>query len=223
MASFQSEITPQLLTLFETLFSVQLTDETTRIRDALSQLDAQLFKSYTKPHSARIASAIEAGIFSPNWAPEPSSGKSVADRDPSPYVFSILLDLVIVHTEVSTTSPPLTARILRSLFENTTTSLINTFNQLEACPLPSLMQATLDVEFMAQTLASYTTEKASQVQTDIYQVLDGKTDNQARVRLQEELGSLRGVLKKLREGTRVEFGCFRRDRGRNRGQTVAAA
>jgi exocyst complex component 2 len=223
MASFQSEITPQLLTLFETLFSVQLTDETTRIRDVLSQLDAQLFKSYTKPHAARISAAIETGIFSPGWAPEPQSGRSVADREPSPYVFSILLDLVIVHTEVSTTSPPLTARILRSLFENTTTSLISTFNQLQSCPLPSLMQATLDVEFMAQTLASYTTEKASQVQTDIYQVLDGKTDNQARVRLQEELGSLRGVLKKLREGTRVEFGCFRRERGRGRGQTVVAS
>ncbi|KAF2683901.1 hypothetical protein K458DRAFT_367185 [Lentithecium fluviatile CBS 122367] len=221
MASFQSEITLQLLTLFETLFSVQLTDETTRIRDVLSQLDAQLFKSYTKPHAARIAAAIQAGIFAPTWAPDPPPGKSVADRDPSPYVFAILLDLVIVHTEVSTTSPPLTARILRSLFETTTTALINTFNQLEACPLPALMQATLDVEFMAQTLASYTTEKASQVQTDIYQVLDGKTDNGARVRLQEELGSLRGVLKRLREGTRVEFGCFRRERGRGRGATVA--
>jgi exocyst complex component 2 len=72
------------------------------------------------------------------------------------------------------------------------------------------MQATLDVEFMAQTLSAYTTEKASRVQTDIYQVLDRKTGNQERVKLQEELGSLRGVLKRLREGTRVEFGCFRR-------------
>lgn len=72
------------------------------------------------------------------------------------------------------------------------------------------MQATLDVEFMAQTLSSYTTEKASQVQTDIYQVLDQKTDNAARVKLQEELGALRGVLKRLREATRVEFMCFRR-------------
>lgn len=81
------------------------------------------------------------------------------------------------------------------------------------------MQATLDVEFMAQTLASYTTEKASQVQTDIYQVLDGKTDNRARVRLQEELGSLRGTLKRLREATKVEFSCFRRGRSA-RGTTV---
>jgi len=63
---------------------------------------------------------------------------------------------------------------------------------------------------MAQTLASYTTEKASQIQTDIYQVLDQKTDNAARVRLQEELGSLRVSLKRLREGTKVQFACFRR-------------
>ncbi|KAF1954462.1 hypothetical protein CC80DRAFT_493903 [Byssothecium circinans] len=212
MSSFQTEITPQLLSLFETLFSVQLTDETNRIRDVLSQLDAQLFRSYTKPHSIRIASTLNAGIFSPTWAPPPIPGKSVADRDPSPYVFTVLLDLVIVHTEVSTTSPPLTSRILRALFESTSTSLIATFSKLEKCNLSSLMQATLDVEFMAQTLAAYTTEKASQVQTDIYQVLDAKTDNGARVRLQEELGALRGVLKRLRDGTRVEFACFRRKR-----------
>jgi len=74
------------------------------------------------------------------------------------------------------------------------------------------MQATLDVEFMAQTLASYTTDKASQVQTEIYQVLDGKTDNEARVRLQQELKVLKDVLKELREGTKIEFACFKRER-----------
>ncbi|CAO2653443.1 Nn.00g028540.m01.CDS01 [Neocucurbitaria sp. VM-36] len=215
MAAFQTDITPQLLSLFETLFSVQLTDETNRIRDVLSQLDAQLFKSYTKPHAAKINTMIESGIFSPNWAPslELGSGKKgVADRDPSPYVFTVLLDLVIVHTEASTTSYPLTPRILRALFESTTTSLIATFKspQIIQITLPQLMQATLDVEFMAQTLASYTTEAASQVQTDIYQVLDAKTDNAARVRLQDELGSLRSTLKRLREGTKVQFACFRR-------------
>ena len=72
------------------------------------------------------------------------------------------------------------------------------------------MQATLDVEFLSQTLAAYTTEKASQVQTEIYQVLDQKTDNAARTKLQNELPALRSVLKKLREGTRAEFACFKR-------------
>lgn len=212
MAAFQTDITPQLLSLFETLFSVQLSDESARIRDVLSQLDTQLFKSYTKPHATQIAATISTGISSPAWAPPLLPPRSVADRDPSPYVFAVLLDLVIVHTEASTTSHPLTPRILRALFEATTTALIATFRSpaLPAVSLPQLMQATLDVEFMAQTLAAYTTDAASQVQTDIYQVLDQKTDNAARVRLQEELGSLRATLKRLREGTKVQFLCFRR-------------
>lgn len=210
MQTFQTETTPQLTSQFENLFSVQLSEETTRVRDVLQQLDLQLFRSYTKPHQTRITSTIRSGIFSPNWAPEPQRGQSPADREPSPFVSAVLLDLVIVHTEVSTTSPPLTARILRALFEATTAALIATFQELPSCSLAALMQATLDVEFMAQTLASYTTEKASAVQTEIYQVLDQKTDNAARVRLQEELGALRQVLKRLRDGTKVEFACFRR-------------
>lgn len=223
MSAFQSEITPTLLNLFETLFSVQLTDETNRIRDVLSQLDSQLFRSYTRPHATKIHSTIESGIFSPAWAPRPDApDRSVADREPSPYVFTVLLDLVIVHTESSTTSAPLTPRILRALFESTTSSLIQTFqsDRLPTVSLPQLMQATLDVEFMAQTLATYTTEQASQIQTDIYQVLDQKTDNAARVRLQDELGNLRVVLKRLREGTKVQFACFRRVKRSGTGQTA---
>ncbi|KAH7562662.1 hypothetical protein BM1_02182 [Bipolaris maydis] len=225
MSAFQSEITPTLLNLFETLFSVQLTDETNRIRDVLSQLDSQLFRSYTKPHATKINSTIQSGIFSPTWAPPPGPNqKSVADRDPSPYVFSVLLDLVIVHTESSTTSAPLTPRILRSLFESTTASLIQTFqsDNLPTISLPQLMQATLDVEFMAQTLSAYTTERASQIQTDIYQVLDQKTDNAARVKLQDELSNLRTVLKRLREGTKVQFACFRRVKRANTAQMAGS-
>jgi exocyst complex component 2 len=82
------------------------------------------------------------------------------------------------------------------------------------------MQATLDVEFISQTLASYTTDKASQTQTDIYQVLDQKTDNGARVALQDELGGLRIGLKRLRDGTRGQFICFKRVK---RGTVVGAA
>lgn len=212
MSTFQTITVPTLLSHFETLFSVQLTDETTRIRDVLTQLDNKLFVSYTKPHVAKISSTIQSGIFAPAWAPEAAYGKSPAERDPSPYVFTVLLDLVIVHTEVSTTSPPLTSRILRALFESTTQSLIQTFSKLPSCSLSALMQATLDVEFMAQTLSAYTTKQASQIQTDIYQVLDQKTDNAARVRLQEELNALKSVLKRLREQTRVEFVCFRRQK-----------
>ena len=214
MSHFQSEITPHLLSLFETLFSVQLTDETSRIRDVLSQLDTQLFASYTKPHALQIHAWIENGIFSASWAEGARKGGRVSDLDPSPYVSTVLLHLVTIHSLTSTTSPgsPLTPRILKALFEATTMALIRTFSspRLPSISLPQLMQATLDVEFISQTLASYTTDQASQTQTDIYQVLDQKTDNAARMALQDELGGLRVGLKRLREGTRGQFSCFRR-------------
>ena len=71
---------------------------------------------------------------------------------------------------------------------------------------------------------NYTTDRASELQNKIYVALDERTDNEARVRLQGELGEMRGALKRLREKTRWEFGCFKRDRGqeRGRGGTVSA-
>jgi exocyst complex component 2 len=72
------------------------------------------------------------------------------------------------------------------------------------------MQATLDVEFVAQTLSHYTTDRASELQSAIYQELDGRTDNDARARLQAELPEMRAVLKRLREASKSEFACFRK-------------
>jgi exocyst complex component 2 len=76
------------------------------------------------------------------------------------------------------------------------------------------MQATLDVEFVAQTLSQYTTDRASEIQSQIYQELDKGTDNEARQRLQSELPEMRAVLKRLREGSRSEFACFKKVRTR---------
>ncbi len=74
------------------------------------------------------------------------------------------------------------------------------------------MQATLDVEFVAQTLKDYVNDKTSKVQGEIYEELDQRTDDGARGRLQKELPEMRAVLKRLREGMRGGFGCFRKPR-----------
>ena len=74
------------------------------------------------------------------------------------------------------------------------------------------MQATLDVEFIAQTLSQYITDRAAEIQSLIYVELDRRTDDAARMRLQSELPEMRAILKKLKEGTRSEFACFRKPR-----------
>jgi exocyst complex component 2 len=130
------------------------------------------------------------------------------------------MTLVMVHTEVSTTvsstgsSSPLLSEILSYLLENISQALLDGFKERKpnTYTLPALMQATLDTEFIAQTMTHYATSKAGEIQGQIYTELDKRTTNEARTRLQQELGDMRVVLKKLREGSRNSFGCFKKQR-----------
>lgn len=206
LSALRTEIVPDLNTQFENAFSVKLTDETKTIRDVLSQIDARLFQSYTRPAIETLKRIIRAGVSDPNWAPSsPSRPKEVR-----PYVYEALLSLVLVHTQVSTTAATLTSQVLSYLLEQASKELLEAFKSRQRYNLEALMQATLDVEFVAQTLSHYTTDRASELQSQIYQELDGRTDNEARARLQGELPEMRAVLKRLREASKSEFACFRK-------------
>ena len=224
LAHLRAEIIPHLISHFESSFSVKLTDESKTIRDALGQIDARLFQSYVKPTVEKLSKLINDGITSPNWEPPATkvgasstrSGDASRPTDAKPYVYDVLLNLVLVHSEVTATAATLTNQILSYLLEQCSLALITAFKQRTKYSLPALMQATLDVEFMAQTLNNYTTDRAGEVQSQIYLALDERTDNESRARLQNELPEMRASLKKLREGTKGEFGCFKKERRRGR-------
>jgi len=202
----RSEVVPGLNTQFENAFSVKLTDETKTIRDVLGQIDARLFQSYTKPSIEALRRIVRAGVSAADWPP-PAGTKP---REVRPYVYEALLLLVLVHTQVSTTASSLTSQILSYLLEQLSRELLDAFKTRARYDLQALMQATLDVEFVAQTLNHYTTPRAGELQGQIYQELDGRTDNDARARLQNELPEMRAVLKRLREASKNEFACFRK-------------
>ena len=205
----QSDTVPQLISQFEINFSTPLIDESKTIRDVLSQISDRLFQSYTQPVVRRLASIIHAGVLSPSWMP----GK-FRPSEVKPYVYEALLLLVYVHTEVSTTASPLTNPILSHLLEQMSSVFLEAFEQRSRYPLGALCQATLDVEFVAQTLSQYTTKAASETQSRLYVALDERTTQDASKQLQGELPEMRLILKRLREGTRSEFLCFKRERGR---------
>ena len=198
---------PNLISQFETNFSITLDDEAKTIRDALNQISDRLFQSYTQPIASQLSSIVLAGISSPDWLPATSRPSSV-----QPYVYEALLLLVYVHTEVSTTAAPLTDQILSHLLEQMSLAFLDAFKQRARYPLAGLMQATLDVEFVAQTMSQYTTKKATDTQSEIYIQLDQGTTPDTGKRLQGELPEMRQVLKRLREGTRSEFLCFKREK-----------
>ncbi|KAF1350192.1 exocyst complex component Sec5-domain-containing protein [Delphinella strobiligena] len=199
---------PHLLSSFETSFSVSLTDEQKTLRDVLAQIDARLFQSYTTPIVNQLANVITEGINSPTWEPH----RGVRPDNARPYVYDVLLALVLVHSEVSSTATTITGTILSYHLEQISSTFLTAFRSRSSYSLAALMQATLDVELVAQTLSNYTTEKASELQSQIYLVLDERTDGEARSRLQGELPEMRSILKRLRESTKGEFGCFKKER-----------
>lgn len=74
------------------------------------------------------------------------------------------------------------------------------------------MQSILDIEFVAQVMSQYTTERAINVQDEIHAELDKVVSGEGvglREKSREELVEVGGVVKRLREEMRGEFGCFR--------------
>ena len=227
LKALKIELVPQLVSLFESSFSVKLTDETKTIRDVLGQIDNKLFQSYTRPTVTTLSKTIKDGINASDWMPSTNKPDQV-----KPYVYAVLLTLVMVHTEISTTvSSPnpsssssstiststgsaLLTEILSFLLEKVSEALLSAFKDRKPnnYTLPALMQATLDTEFIAQTMAQYATKKATDTQSEIYMELDRRTNNESRAQLQKELGDMRIVLKRLREGSRGTFGCFKKQR-----------
>ncbi|KAI8954438.1 exocyst complex component Sec5-domain-containing protein [Xylaria longipes] len=206
LQALRSQVVPNLNAQFETAFSVKLTDEAKTIKDVLAQIDARLFQTYTRPAVDSLRKIIRTGLNDPSWEP------TTKPTEAKPYIYEALLSLVLVHTQVSTTAPSLTSQVLSFLLEQISRELLEVFKARPKYELDALMQATLDVEFVAQTLSQYTTEKASSLQTEIYAILDAKTDNPARSRLQDELPGMRELLKRLREQSKTEFACFKKPR-----------
>ncbi|KAK5097047.1 Exocyst complex component S5 [Lithohypha guttulata] len=220
---FRTEHIPSLVSNFETSFSVKLTEETEKINKQSSDIDRQLFQSYTRPAVFYITKQIKSGINAPTWEPKTTSPDQV-----SPYVYASLMVLVNIHTEVSTTvvlgttsGPSLLQEILSYMLENTSQALLDGFKERKPSrySLAALIQATLDTEFIAQTMSQYASKRTNEIQNEIYVELDKRTTNDARADLQKELGVMRGVLKKLREQSRNSFGCFKRPKSNEKPKT----
>lgn len=74
------------------------------------------------------------------------------------------------------------------------------------------MQSILDIEFVAQVMSQYTTERAIKFQDQTHAELDKVVSGEGmglREKSREELFEVTGLVKRLREGMRGEFGCFR--------------
>ncbi|KAJ7770499.1 exocyst complex component sec5 [Mycena metata] len=199
-------IVPSMITQLETAFGISISEDRQTLMTVVQELDKTLFEGYTKPKVDNVTSIIRGGILSPamDWydTPQPTEIR--------PYMYEALIYLVTVHAQVATISDGLLARTLTTLVEALAAEAFQCFKEVPRFGMGGMLRATLEIEFMHQTLGRYVSPSAAKQLGDLY-----STISKAYVKRpgEEELqGSLDGVKRTLadtRRATGIEFLCFR--------------
>ncbi|GJN92256.1 hypothetical protein Rhopal_005286-T1 [Rhodotorula paludigena] len=200
---------PRLIHQFSTAFKVHMQSDTQMLMDVTDQLDKILFDDYVKRKSAEVAKIIRKGVLggTVNWyeADKPT--------EVHPFIYDALLSLVLVHAQVSATAKPLVARTLGSLVEELAQVALEAFSKVERFGMGGMLQATLEIEFMHQTLSQHVSQLADQTLQSIYKTISQsyyRRPNSSAQELQQELEGLKRTLVASRRATALQFLCFRR-------------
>ncbi|KAI0098799.1 exocyst complex component Sec5-domain-containing protein [Nemania sp. FL0031] len=211
LQALTSQVVPNLNSQFESAFSVKLdTESENKIRDTLKAKDKTLFAEYIGPIVKSLNKIIIEGFNKPDWAP--TSQPTGAGR----YIYEVLLSLVLVHTQVSTTAPSLTEKVLKELLNQINIQILEVFKTRPKYDEFALAQAILELEFLALILTDYTSKASEKTQQKIYDMLESRTDNETRGRLKQIIEPLAEIKKRLSKESRTEFACFRQRHNESR-------
>ncbi|GAA5960084.1 hypothetical protein JCM8115_004527 [Rhodotorula mucilaginosa] len=202
-------IIPRLTSQFSAAFKTDMAADVKMLLDVTDQLDKILFDDYVKRKSAEIARIIRKGVLGGevDWY-EADKPKEVHQ-----FIYDALLSLVLVHAQVSATARPLVPRTLASLVEELAQVALDAFSKVERFGMGGMLQATLEIEFMHQTLSQHVSPRADQTLQSIYKIISQsyyrRPDSSAQ-ELQAELEGLKRTLVASRRATALQFLCFRR-------------
>ncbi|CAJ0767382.1 9468_t:CDS:2, partial [Entrophospora sp. SA101] len=120
----------------------------------------------------------------------------------NPYVYKALLSLVMVHSQVSDIAKQLVDRTLSALLESMSQYCLESFRQVNKFGMGGLLQATLEVEFMHQSLSQYITPKAQEIFKEIYETIERLYDSDhVSGSLDTELAGVKQLLIEGRKNT----------------------
>ncbi|KAI8147481.1 exocyst complex component Sec5-domain-containing protein [Fennellomyces sp. T-0311] len=214
LAHMRSTVIPKLVGLFNLAYKCNMDEDLKTLLEVVDQLDKILFNDYIKRKSGLIRDIIRQGILlsGVDWysIPKPTEVHS--------YVYEALMTLVMVHSQVSSVTKQLVHRAVSALLENMANDCLESFRQVERFGMGGMLQATLEIEFMHQTLQQYVTPAASDTLQLIYQSIEQSYDAQQQNsgELQAELNHVKDLLVFSRKSTVVQFLCFKQNKDRSR-------
>lgn len=152
-----------------------------------------------------------------------------------PYIFDILIFLVGVHAQVSAAAAPLLDRALSALVEGVADEALRCFRQVKkfgmggmlrvsdtilsaSSPNTIELQATLEIEFLHQTLARYVTPSAAKTLSELYnKISQAYARKPGDENLQTHLDGVKKTLAETRRATGIEFLCFKQSKTKDKG------
>ncbi|KAG9001171.1 hypothetical protein FRB93_012253 [Tulasnella sp. JGI-2019a] len=213
LAHLKKTLIPNMLAQLESAFGGSATlDRTTAIR-IVSELDKTLFTDFARPKSEVVANIVRGGIVDPSmdWLDTPRP------KEVRQYVFTMLVQLVEYHAQVNSVSKGLLERTMNAFVTDITAEALRCFRQIRGFGMGGMLRATLEIEFMHQTLQQYVTPTAAQTFTEIYTTISDSYERRpgsADQDLQAQLDGVKKTLTEARRATAINFVCFRKERAR---------
>ncbi|KAF8189841.1 exocyst complex component Sec5-domain-containing protein [Mycena galopus ATCC 62051] len=199
-------IVPSMITQLETAFGISIAEDRNTLMTVVQELDRTLFEGYTKPKADNVTSIIRGGIIDSgmDWydTPQPTEIR--------PYMYEALIYLVTVHAQVSAISEPLLTRTLTTLVDALAAEAFQCFRQIPRFGMGGMLRATLEIEFMHQTLGRYVSPGAAKQLGELYtNISKAYAKRPGDEGLQGSLDGVKRTLAETRKATGIEFLCFR--------------
>lgn len=121
-----------------------------------------------------------------------------------------LLLLVESHSNVLNVSPALVDRVLQSLVSDVTQVALRCFQQIPKYGTGGMLTATLEIEFLHQSVNQYVTPQANETLSRIYDTISQAYRRQkSSDDFHRELDGLKKLLSDSRRATGLETLCFK--------------
>lgn len=138
------------------------------------------------------------------------------------YVFEILIYLVGIHDQVSAAAAPLLERTLNALVEDVADEALRCFRQVKKFGMGGMLRATLEIEFLHQTLSRYVTPSANKTLAELYnKISQAYARKPGDENLQTHLDGVKKTLADTRRATGIEFLCFRQNKSKEKSSSSA--
>ena len=204
---------PSLLKQFGEAYQLSLKDETKQLKDLCQRIDHILFDDYVIRKGDDICRILKDGILGVDWQnlPKPT--------DVHPFIYEALLALVQIHAQVRAVAKQLVDRVIVALLEKVTNQTLKNFRKVEVFGMGGMLQATLEVEFMHQTLAQFVSPAAEKTLKQVYETISERyrrKSSEENELLKQELETVKKTLVTSRKATALQFLCFRRTRTKER-------